>query len=125
MKKILFTIITVLIMHVGFSQTKDASQLMLDSISKKVIHYFQAKQPDSIYALTGQDFRSKITAENFKSISENQIFPINNFQNVTYVSTTNGLNKYKVSGTPDRQLLISLDKENKLETLLLQPFSEN
>ncbi|MGH2564451.1 MAG: hypothetical protein ACRDE5_08060 [Ginsengibacter sp.] len=125
MKKVLFTIITGLIMHAGFSQVKDPSQIILDSISKKVIHYFQTKQADSIYALAGQDFRSRITAENFKSISENQIFPVNNFQNVTYISTTDGINKYKVSGTPELQLLIGLDKENKLETLLLQPFSEN
>lgn len=50
---------------------------------------------------------------------------MNNFQNVTYISTTNGVNKYKVAGTPDLQLLIGLDEKNKLETLLIQPFSGN
>ena len=90
-----------------------------------MIHYFQVKQADSIYALAGEKFKSQLTAESFKNISETQIFPLNNFQQVSYVSTTNGINKYKVAGSPDLQLLISIDKENKLETLLIQPFSDN
>ena len=125
MKKFVFTIITVLIMHTGFSQTDNTYQKTLDSISAVVIHYMQAKQADSIYASAGQDFKNQLTEENFKSISEDHVFQLNDFQNVTFVSTTNGINKYKVAGTPDLQLLISLDKENKLATFLIQAFSEN
>ncbi len=125
MKKTILTVIVLLIMQAVFCQAKDASQNLLDSMSQLVIHYFQNKQADSVYALAGQAFKSKITADNFKSISENQIFPLNNFQNVTYVNTTNGINKYKVSGAPDLQLLIGLDKESKIQTLLIQPFSDN
>jgi hypothetical protein len=125
MKKVVFTIITVLIMHVCFSQTNSSNQTTLDSISKVVIHYLQAKQTDSIYALAGERFKSQLSAENFKSISEKQIFPLNNFQNVTYINTANGINKYKVAGTPDLQLLIGLDEKDKLETFLIQPFSNN
>jgi hypothetical protein len=120
MKKIGFTIIAILIMKAAFSQTNSGNQPTLDSISKVVIHYLQAKQADSIYALAGEHFKSQLTAENFKSISEKQVFPLNDFQNVTYVSTTNGINTYKVAGTPDLQLLIGLDDKNKLETLLIK-----
>jgi hypothetical protein len=125
MKKFVFTIAIALIMHAGFSQTNNAYQTTLDSISAVVIHYMQAKQADSIYALAGQNFKNQLTQENFKSISEQKVFPLNDFQHVSFISTTNGINKYKVAGTPDLQLLISLDKENKLETLLIQPFSDN
>ena len=125
MKKVAFTIIILLLTPGVFSQVKDASQNLLDSMSHKVIHYFQNKQADSVYALAGQIFKNHITAEDFKSIAENQIFSLNNFQDVTYVSTVNGINKYKVSGSPELQLLISLDKQNKIETLLIQPFSDN
>ena len=125
MKKILFILIAILVIHTGFSQTNDAYQTTLDSISKIVIHYMQTKQADSIYSLAGERFKAQLTAENFKSISENNVFPLNDFLHVTYVNTTNGINKYKVAGTPDLQLLIGLDKENKLETLLIQPFSDN
>ena len=112
-------------MHTGFSQVNNSNQSTLNSVSKIVIHYLQTKQSDSIYALAGESFKSQLSAENFRSISQNQVFPLNNFSNTTYVNTTNGINKYKVSGTPDLQLLIGLDKENKLQTLLIQPFSNN
>jgi hypothetical protein len=125
MKKATFIIIFFLPTLSGFNQVKDPSQNLLDSISHKVIHYFQNKQADSVYALGGQNFKSHIAAGDFKSIAENQIFPLNNFQDVTFVNTVNGINKYKVSGSPELQLLISLDKENKIETLLIQPFSDN
>ena len=125
MKKIIFTIITVLIMHTGFSQPNSINQTTLDSISKVVIHYMQTKQADSIYALAGERFRNQLTAENFKSIAENQVFPLNSFEDITYVSTTNGINKYKVAGTPELQMFIGLDDKNKLETFLIQPFSDN
>lgn len=125
MKKAIFLFLTILIVHTGFSQTANPHQSTLDSISKLVIHYLQAKKADSIYALGGENFKSHLSAEDFKSVAENQVFKINDFANTTYISTTNGINKYKVSGTPELQLLIGLDKENKLETLLIQPFSNN
>jgi hypothetical protein len=125
MKKIAFILVTIVITHTAFSQTNNTNQKTLDSISDVVIHYLQTKQTDSIYALAGERFKSLLSAENFKSISENQVFPLNDFQHVTFVSTTNGINKYKVAGSPDLQLLIGLDKENKLETFLIKAFSDN
>ena len=125
MKKIAFILVTIVITHTAFSQTNNTNQKTLDSISDVVIHYLQTKQTDSIYALAGERFKSLLSAENFKSISENQVFPLNDFQHVTFVSTTNGINKYKVTGSPDLQLLIGLDKENKLETFLIKAFSDN
>ena len=125
MKKATFTIITILIMNASFCQTNNAHQATLDSISKVVIHYLQSKQADSIYAIAGKNFKSHMSAENFKSVAENQVFPLNDFKNTVYIETTNGINKYKVPGTPDLRLLVGLDNENKLETLLIQPFSNN
>ena len=125
MKKAMFAVITVLIMHTGFSQTNNSNQKTLDSLSKIVIHYLQAKQSDSIYALAGESFRSQLSAENFRSISQNQVFKLNDFADTRYVNTTNGINKYKVSGKPDLELLIGLDTENKLQTLLVRPFTNN
>ena len=125
MKKTFTGIITILIMHAGFGQVSNTSQTTLDSISAIVIHYMQVKQADSIYALAGEQFKSQLSAATFKSISETQVFPLNDFKSVTYVSTTNGINKYKIAGTPDLQMFIGLDKENKLETFLIQPYSGN
>ncbi len=125
MKKVILVFVTILMVYAGFSQTANSYQNTLDSVSKVVIHYLQAKQADSIYALAGENFKSHLSAENFKSVAENQVFKINDFANTSYINTTNGINKYKVSGTPELQLLIGLDKQNKLETFLIQPFTNN
>ena len=125
MKKPAFTIAALFIMINCFTQSNNASQSMLDSVSHAVIHHFQVKQPDSIYAMAGEKFKAKVTLEYFRSICTNQLFPINNFQDVTFVKTDNNINKYKVAGSPELQLLIGLDNDNKIETLLLQPYSDN
>ena len=54
----------------------------------------------------------------------NQLFPLNDFKHAAFVKTTGGINKYKVAGSPELQLLVGLDAENKIETLLIQPFAE-
>jgi len=125
MKKTALTIVAVLLLHIAFTQANNSKTFTLDSISKLVIHYLQAKQSDSIYALAGEKFRSQLKKEDFKTISETQVFPLNDFQHITFIGNENGINKYKVAGTPDLQLLIGLDAANKLETLLIKTFSDN
>lgn len=108
--------------HASFSQMY-RSQPAIDSVSNLVIHFLQEKQADSIYAMAGEDFKSKLSQSDFKSVAESQVFLINDFKNITFVSTTSGINKYKVSGSPELQLLVGLDREAKLYTLLIQPFT--
>lgn len=124
MKKIAFVLVTMACTYTGFSQTGTPTAA-LDSVAAIAIHYLQAKQSDSLYALAGENFKSKIGADDFKSISENQIFPINDFKQVSFVRNINGINKYKIEGTPPLQLFIGLDAGKKLETLLIQPYSED
>lgn len=105
------------------AQSKTVPSRQLDSVAAKVIHYFQQKQADSVYLMTGKSFQDKITSENFSSITTTKIFPLNDFSKVTYVSNDGGVSKYKVGGTPDLQLLIGLDADDKIETLLVQQYS--
>lgn len=124
--KIFCVIITCLIITQSvWAQTKTLLELKTDSIGYKVIQYLRDHQADSIYIITGRKFKENISAENFKSVSENQIFPVNDFKNVSFIKMTNHINKYKINGTPDLQLLIGLDSENKIETLLIQPYKED
>jgi hypothetical protein len=104
---------------------QDSKTKKTDSIAQKVISFLKNKQPDSVYAMSGKNFREKITPENFNSITTTQILPINNFEKVTFVSYLQGINKYKVDGSPILQLMIGLDAENKIETLLIQPYVED
>lgn len=94
----------------------------LDSVAARVIHYLQQQQPDSIYRMTGKAFQEKITAENFNSISTTKIFPLNDFKNVTFEKFESGISKYQVEGEPRLQLLIGLDDEKKIQTLLVQQY---
>ncbi len=121
MKKTISLLLTFFTIQFSFCQTGIPKNIT-DSISLEVIHYLQTKQADSIYNLAGEKFRNQIPKAEFENISENQVFPLNNFQNVSFVKTVNGINKYKVEGSPELQMLIGLDKENMLETFLIQPF---
>ena len=103
-------------------QIQQGPSKKLDSVSQKVISFFKNKQPDSVYALTGKSFREKITAENFNAITTTKIFSTTDFQNVKYVSTRQGMNKYRIEGNPPLQLLVGLDADNKIQTLLIQQF---
>jgi|SRR5690242_6105143 len=125
MKKLSIIIIMVVSMQACLAQNTTSAQRILDSVSQKAIYYLQQKQSDSIYAMAGENFRSHLSQEDFKQISMNQVFPLNDFKNVTFVKTVEGINKYKVDGSPELQLLIGLDKDNKLETFLIQAFSDN
>jgi len=125
MKKLSIIIIMVVSMQACLAQNTTSAQRILDSVSQKAIYYLQQKQSDSIYAMAGENFRSHLSQEDFKQISMNQVFPLNDFKNVAFVKTVEGINKYKVDGSPELQLLIGLDKDNKLETFLIQAFSDN
>ena len=111
-------------MQLDFSQ-QSASNSLTDSISMKVIHYLQVKQADSIYAMAGANFKNALSQEKFESVVNEQLLPLNDFKQVSFVKTISGINKYKVEGTPQLQLLVGLDKSNLLQTFLVQPFSEN
>ncbi|HVZ96660.1 MAG TPA: hypothetical protein VG847_07280 [Chitinophagaceae bacterium] len=125
MKKTGLLLIMVISLHSGFSQTNNVNQKILDSVSRKAIYYLQQKQTDSLYSIGGKRFKEQLSQEDFKNIMEGRVFPLNDFKNVAFVKTDHAINKYKVDGSPELQLLIGLDRDNKLETFLIQPFSDN
>ena len=125
MKVIVANIIIFILMANIQAQTKTLRQLKTDSVANKVIEYLGNHQSDSIYEMCGDNFKSHISKENFENISKNQLYPINDYKKVTFIKTINGVNKYKVAGQPELQLLVGLDADFKIETLLIQPFAED
>jgi hypothetical protein len=115
-------LIYTLLVFFGTAASGQEPSKKTDSIARKVIGFLRAKQPDSVYMLTGKAFRDKITAENFSSITTTKIFPLTDFKTVKYISTTQNINKYRVEGTPALQLLVGLDADDKINTLLIQEF---
>ncbi len=107
------------------AQTKTLKELKTDSMGTKAIQYLADHKADSLYNITGSKFQEKIAKEDFQNICENQLYAINDFKHVTFVKTIEGINKYKVEGSPELQLLVGLDAEFKIETLLIQPYAED
>ncbi len=91
-----------------------------DSVFVLVKKYFNAKQADSIYSLAGAAFRKELTAETFRYVCANQLFPAGQINESSLLSFVNNkVSTYKLifdSGT--LQLLMSLDAKDKLERFL-------
>ena len=107
------------------AQLAPADRQVLDSVSGRVIHYLQQKQADSIYSLAGENFRKQLSAADFRNILEGQVYPLNDFGKVSFVKNIQSVNKYRVEGSPELQLLIGLDADHRLETFLIQPYQDD
>lgn len=125
MKKLIIIFLGLSFFITAQAQTKTPTELKTDSMGTKAIQYLADHKTDSLYNLTGSKFQEKVTKEDFENVSENQIYPINDFKHVTFVKTIKGINKYKVEGSPELQLLVGLDAEFKIGTLLIQPYAED
>jgi hypothetical protein len=93
-----------------------------DVLSAKVIGLLKNNQADSIYAMTGKAFREKITAENFNSILTGKIFPATKFESVEFISSKEGINKYRIKATPPLQLLLGFDSDDKIQVFSIQEY---
>lgn len=101
-------------------------QLKVDSVFRLVKTYFNQKNADAIYNLTGDAFQQQLNIDAFNDVAEKQLFPLGNIQGSSLISfVNNSLGTYKLqfaSGT--LQLLLSLDEKNKINLLLFQPYTE-
>ncbi len=97
-----------------------------DSVFQLVKKYFNAKQPDSIYALAGEKFHAALTPETFRYVCANQLFPIGAIKNSSLLSFVNNqLATYKLEfETTTLQLQITLDDKDKIELFLFQPYKK-
>lgn len=98
-----------------------------DSVFTLVYKYFNERQAESIYTLAGELFKKQLSPETFKRIADQQLFPLGPIRQSSLISFQNNkLSTYKLdfdSGT--LQLLMTLDKDDKLELFLFQPYKES
>src|ERR1043165_5917775 len=98
-----------------------------DSVFTLVYKYFNERQAESIYTLAGEIFKKQLSPETFKRIADQQLFPLGPIRQSSLISFQNNkLSTYKLdfdSGT--LQLLMTLDKDDKLELFLFQPYKES
>lgn len=106
------------------AQAQSIQQRRNDSVFQLVQRYFNAKQADSIYALTGEKFKSALSRETFQYVAENQLFTFGQIKETSLLSFVNDkLSTYKlIFDSSTLQLQLSLDAQQKLELFLFQPY---
>ena len=123
MKKIVLTAIA--ITAVAFLFAQDQQKEKIAKVKDKVVVFFNAKQADSIYSLAGVAFRNQLSDASFKSIAENQLFPLGKMKSVDFEKITQGISKYKVVFENfTASMYLSLDTADKLEVFLFQPYKD-
>ena len=107
-----------------FAQSRQ--QLKTDSVFALVQKFFNAKQADSLYALGGEHFQRTLSPGAFKSVVDQQLFPLNGIKGASLISFVNNkVSTYKlIFDAVTLQLQMSLDQNNKLELFLFQPFTQ-
>jgi CubicO group peptidase (beta-lactamase class C family) len=117
--KILF-LLTAACSTVGAQTTP--TELKTDSVARKAIHFLNSNAPDSIYDLAGEAFKNQISPVLWKNVFANQLTPLVPFNETTFISSADGINKYKLEGKQTITFLISLDEKQKMQVFLFQPY---
>ncbi len=118
----LLFLITTFLAQAAHAQSAAAN---IEAMKAKVVKFFNASQPDSLYALAGKDFRKALSYEQFEAISNNQLFPLGPIQETVFERMNGAVAIYKLEMEAGKfQLLFSLDAEVKLKVFLVRPYKE-
>jgi len=101
-------------------------QQKVDSAFREVKTYFNQKNADAIYNMGGADFQKELSIDAFSDVANKQLFPLGEIKESPLVSfVNNNVATYKLKfDSMTLQLLMSLDKHDKLELFLFQPYVE-
>jgi CubicO group peptidase (beta-lactamase class C family) len=124
MKKVLVLVLLVFCSNATIAQD-DVQKAKVELVKNKVVHFFNAQNADSLYSLAGAAFKRNISADKFKAIGENNLFPLGEIKLAEFEKMDKGVSKYKV--TTDVAILsmyIGLDTAGLLETFLFQPYKK-
>lgn len=101
-------------------------QQKVDSVFALVKKYFNAKNADAIYNLTGNSFQNELSIVKFSDIASKQLFPFGEMKETSLISfVNNSMATYKVTfNSITLQIFVSLDQKDKLETLIFKPYTE-
>ena len=105
-----------------FAQSRQ--QQKTDSVLHVVAEHLRDKDANGIYELTGKQFRSQLSLEQFRSIAAEQLFPLGTIHKTDLLSFINNKTAtYKVQfELLTMQVLISLDENDKIDLFYFKPF---
>jgi len=99
-------------------------QQQTDSIFQLISSHLKDKNADAIYALTGDQFKKALSLDAFKSVANEQLFPLGEIKQASLTSFINNKTAiYKVQfELLTMEVLISLDENDKLDLFYFRPF---
>jgi len=114
------------VFYLAPAQAQSRQQVKTDSVFALVQKYFNTQKADSLYSLGGELFKKTLTPEGFRSVANQQLFPLGDIKGSSLVSFVNNkVSTYKlIFGAVTLQLQMSLDQDNKLDLFLFQPFTQ-
>lgn len=124
MKKLFFSFTIVLMVLNTFAQSRQ--QQKVDSVFQQVKKYFNQKNADAIYNMAGDDFQKELSIDAFNDVANKQLFPLGEIKESSLVSfVNNSVATYKLKfASMTLQLLMSLDKRDRLQLFLFQQYQE-
>lgn len=123
MKHIIITFLLIVPMSL---LAQSNQQKKVDSTFQMVVKYFNEKNAEAIYNLTGNNFQKEISFDTFNTIANKQLFTLGAIKDWVLLSfVNNNVASYKAKfENATMQIQLSLDKKDKLELFLFKPYQE-
>jgi CubicO group peptidase (beta-lactamase class C family) len=124
MKPVVLIFLCFTISSVASAQSRQ--QQKVDSVFQQVKKYFNIKNADAIYNMAGNDFQNELSINAFNDVANKQLFALGEIRESSLISfVNNSVATYKLKfDSITLQLLMSLDKKDKLELFLFQSYTE-
>jgi CubicO group peptidase (beta-lactamase class C family) len=119
-------ILTSLIALSKSSSAQSRQQQKVDSVFQLVKTYFNQKNADAIYNMAGDDFQKEYSISAFSDVANKQLFPLGEIKEsslISFVNNSTATYKLKFDAVA-LQLLMNLDKRDKLGLFLFQSYVE-
>src|ERR1035437_956600 len=116
--------IVILLIIVFSTSAQSRQQQKVDSVFTIVKKYFNLKNADALYNLAGEDFQKELSIDAFNDVANKQLLPLGEIKESSLISfVNNNVPTYKLKfSSVTLQLLMSLDKRNRLDLLLFQEY---
>lgn len=124
--KLLALLITCVLLTIFLNAQTPITQLekRTDSVAQKLFHLLNNRQTDSAYSLASQSFKNTLPYDKWVPLWENKLYSLLPFTNLEFKGSKNGVSKYLLPKTSPRQILISIDANNKYKTFLIGAYED-
>jgi CubicO group peptidase (beta-lactamase class C family) len=124
MKPVLLIFLCFLFSLDAFAQSRQ--QKKVDSVFQQVKKYFNQKNADAIYNMAGDGFQNELSIGAFSDVASKHLFTLGEIRESSLISfVNNSVATYKLQlDSANLQLMMSLDKKDKLEIFLFRDYME-